>query len=152
MPLFSFHPTHRLFLVNGEWLHLKCKSEWRTTMASICDVKTRSLTHYVRLGLSRPVRYQHEEGALNSTLSLGLGASPVMPCLIRAWCYILSCRWVETLAMAGQEAHLLQPTQTNMSNFWETTVEGEWHAVVIRGERTYHAPWSWSWSKAPSVP
>lgn len=150
VPLFSFHSNKRLSWVDSEWLYLKCRSEWETTKASACDVKIRNLFHHARLGLSTPIGYQHEEGTLKPTLSLGLGASPNMPCLIRAWCYILSCRWVERLAIAGQQAHLLQPTQLNFSNFWEIAVAGEWRAVVIRGEKTYYAPWSWS--KVTSVP
>lgn len=144
VPAFTFNSKQRLSWVDGEWLHLKCKSEWGTTNASACDVKVKSLTHYARLGLSTPISYQHEEEALNSALSLGFGASPNMPCLVRAWCYILSCRWVERLAIAGQHAQLRQPTRLSLSNFWETTVAEEWHAVVIRGDSTYHAPWSWS--------
>ena len=144
VPLFSVHVNQRLLWVDGEWLYLKCKSEWETTAASACDVKTKHLTHYLRLGLSLPMRYQYEDAAINPTLSLGFGASTKMSSLIRAWCYILSCRWVESLTMAGQQAHLLQPVQMNLFNFWETAAQGEWRAIVIRDERTYHAPWSWS--------
>lgn len=142
-PAFTFNSKQRLSWVDGEWLHLKCKSEGRTTNASACDVKVKNLTHYARPGLSTSIIYQHEE-ALTSALSLGFGASPNMSCLIQALCYILSCRWVERLVIAGQNAQLWQPTRLTLSNFWETIVAGEWHAVVIPDNSTYHAPWSWS--------
>ena len=150
MPAFSFNSKQALSWVDAEWLHLKCKSEWGTTKASACDVKVKGLTHYARLGLSTPMSHQHEEGALNSALSSGFGASPNMPCLVGAWCYILSCRWVERLATAGQHAQLLQPTPLSLSKFWETTVGREWHAIVIRGESTYYAPWSSSTNASTS--
>ena len=144
VPPFTFDSKQKLSWLEGEWLLLRCRSEWRTTEASVCDVKARCLTHYARLGLSTPIRYQHEEGPLDPALSLGFGSSPYMPCLVRAWCYILSCRWIETLVTAGQQAQLRQPTQLSSCNFWETVVAGRWHAVLIRGKNTYYAPWSWS--------
>lgn len=144
VPPFSLNSKQRLSWVDGEWLHLKCRSEWETTKATACNVRVGDLTHYARLGLSTPISYDHEEGALTSTLSSGMGASPNMACLIRAWCYILSCRWAERLAIAGEHAQLLQPTPLSLSNFWEIALAGDWHAVVTRGENTYHAPWSWS--------
>jgi hypothetical protein len=54
VPAFSFDSKQRLSWVDGEWLHLKCKSEWGTTTASACDMKVKSLNHYARLGLSTP--------------------------------------------------------------------------------------------------
>lgn len=143
VPAFSWDSKQRLSWIDGEWLHLKCRSEWRTTKDPECDMKLRSLTHYVRLGLSSPISYQHQEGTLSRKLSSGIGTSPNMSCLMRAWCYILSCRWVERLARAGRRAQLLQPTPLSLTNFWETVVAREWHAIVIRGNYTYHAPWSW---------
>lgn len=153
VPSFSFDSKQRLSWVDGDWLHLKCRSEWETTKASVCDVKVKSLVHYSRLGLSTPISYEHDEGTWNSALSLGLGTSPNMACLIRAWCYILSCRWVESLTIAGQCAQLLHPMRLSLSTFWETILEGKWHAVVIRGKGSYHAPWSWSKNSlaSPSV-
>merc|ERR1711939_859673 len=65
VPAFSWDSKQRISWIDGEWLHLRCKSEWITTKASGCDVKVRSLIHYLRIGLSSPISYQHQEGTSN---------------------------------------------------------------------------------------
>lgn len=42
VPSFSFDSKQRLSWVDGDWLHLKCRSEWETTKASVCDVKVKA--------------------------------------------------------------------------------------------------------------
>ena len=144
VPAFTFNSKHRLSWVDGEWLHLKCRSEWTTTTTTECDVKVKSLSHHMRLGLSTPITYGYQQKIQHEAMPSRFGFSAHISFLVRAWCYILSCRWVEMLAKAGEDAQLWQSRRSETSDLWATAVTGEWHAIVVRGDQRYYAPWSWA--------
>lgn len=145
VPSFTFDTTQRLSWFEGEWLQLKCRSEWTTiTTTAGCEAKTQELSHCIRLGLSIPITYRYQQKIEHEAMPSPFGSSSHMSFLVRAWCYILSCRWVEMLASAGEDAQLWQSKRSDATDLWKTAVTEEWHAVVVRGDQRYHAPWSWA--------
>lgn len=151
VPVFTLDAQKRLFWVDGEWLHLKCRSEWTTTTTAECDVKIKNLSHHMRLGLSTPITYGYQRNIQHQAILSPFGSSPHVSFFVRVWCYILSCRWVEMLARAGEDAQLWQSRQSDTTDLWKALVAGEWHAIVVRGDQKYYAPWSWAKSGSTSL-
>ena len=74
----------------------------------------------------------------------GIGAEQAqyLSYLIFGWTYILSSRWVEILQDTEDKVFLRQSEKLHHHNFWEVVVGQHWQASIIRGEKTFYAPWS----------
>ena len=80
----------------------------------------------------------------------GIGADRAnyLSYLIFGWTYVFSCRWAEILQDTGEEVLLRQSEELNHHNFWEVVAGPHWQANIVRGENTFHAPWSLAASDA----
>lgn len=123
---------------------MKFALEWLTTRDTACDRPLKRTYHHQTLAALRPQKWEYLDASEDTSLWSGHQASQMkhLSRLILAWAYILSSRWVEILKTSGEKASMQQSEGISRDNFWEVIIERRWHAIVIRSDKVFYAPWS----------
>jgi hypothetical protein len=125
-------------------LTLKFELQIKTSVHPECDQPSRVFPHNLHLTRKEPQLYRVHEVSHASPLFPGLRVDRAcqFTCLALAWSYVLSCRWVEILQQAGEQATLQhQNVAPGSSESWAMLRRGEWCATATREGRVYYSPW-----------
>lgn len=123
-------------------LKVECAVRWITTAHTQCDQNEKIIRFGQHLGYAYPARYDIYDTApavfLYSGLGLNLGCD--FSCLILAWSYVLSCRWVEILQGSGHKAFLRHKSSGVTESTWHLILGSHWEAVLVWDEESFYAP------------
>ena len=134
----------KTFLIHDQFnLQLKFALEWVTTKDVACEQPTKRTYHYLTIGVPEPQACEELDVSRNTFPWAGFppDQTKYLPCLILAWAFILSSRWVEILTAAGEKVVMNQSEKIEKETFWKVVVDGQWQAIVVRGSKPFDAPW-----------
>ena len=137
------HPSKAFLIHDQPFPQLKYALEWVTTTYSACERPTKRTYHYLNIGVLEPLACESSDASENAFPWAGLQPDQMehhSP-LILAWVFILSSRWVEILAAAGEEAAMNQSEKMEKGTFWKIINGRQWQATMVRGGKTFYAPW-----------
>ena len=137
------HPSKAFLIHDQPFPQLKYALEWVTTKDSACERPTKRTYHYLNVGVLGPLACEYSDASENSFPWAGLQPDQIkhLSRLILAWAFILSSRWVEILAAAGENAAMNQSEKMEKGTFWKVITGRQWQATMIRGGKTFYAPW-----------
>ena len=144
VPAFYAQPSAAFSVLDEPFPQVRYVLEWVTTTDSTCDQPVKRTYHQQILGIAKPMGYEFINTSKMCPYWPGIGAdrAQYLSYLIFGWTYILSSRWVEILQATGEKVFLQQSEELNHHNFWEVVAGQHWQASIIRGEKTFYAPWS----------
>jgi hypothetical protein len=144
VPAFYAQPSAAFSILDEPFPQVKYVLEWVTTGDSSCDQPVKRTYHQQLLGIVKPMGYEFINTSEKCPYWPGIGAdrAQYLSYLIFGWIYVLSSRWVEILQDTGEKVFLQQSKELNHHNFWEVVAGQHWQASIIRGEKTFYAPWS----------
>ena len=137
------HPSKAFSILDQPYPQLKYALEWVTTKDLACERPTKRTYHYLNIGALRPLACEYSDASKNAFPWAGLQPHQTkhLSRLILAWAFILSSRWVEILTAAGEKAAMNQSENIEKGTFWNVVLGQQWQATMIRGGKTFYAPW-----------
>ena len=137
------HPSKAFLIHDQPYPMLKYALEWATTKDSACERPTKRTYHYLNIGTLGPLACEYSDASENTFPWVGHQSDPIeiLSRLILAWDFILSSRWVEILTAAGEKAVMSQSEKIEQETFWKVVIGRQWQATMIRGGKTFYAPW-----------
>lgn len=142
-PELCAHPSKAFLIHDQPYPQLKYALEWVTTKDAACERPTKRTYHYLNIGVLRPLAYEYSDASENAFPWPGLQPDQTkhLSRLILAWAFILSSRWVEILTAAGEKAAMNLSENIEKGTFWKVVIGRQWQATMIRGGKTFYAPW-----------
>ena len=143
IPAFRAQSSRPFMILNEPYPQVKLAFEWVTTTDSTCDQPVKRIYQYAKLArpqsatyslISSPEAYPYWPG-------IKFKRNEHFSYLILGWAYLLSSRWVETLKDSGEDTFMRQSDEMNDNNFWEVVAIRPWQAGIVRGGKTFYAPW-----------
>ena len=137
------HPSKAFVIHDQPYPQLKYALELLTTRDSACERPTKRTYHYLNIGVVQPLACEYSDVSENAFSWPGFQPDQIkhLSHLILAWAFILSSRWVEILTAAGEKASMNQSEDIKEGTFWKVVIGRQWRATMIRGGKTFYAPW-----------
>ncbi len=112
-------------------------------MLEACERPTKRTYHYLNIGVVQPLACEYSNASENACSWPGFQPGQIkhLSHLVLAWAFILSSRWVEILTAAGEKASMNQSEDIKEGTFWKVVIGRQWRATMIRGGKTFYAPW-----------
>ncbi len=144
VPAFRAQCSRPFMILNEPWPQVKLAFEWVTTIDSTCEQPVKRIYQYQNLARSQSATYRSISSPKDYPYWPGTKAerNGHLSYLILGWAYLLCSRWVETLRESGEDVFMLQSGEINDTNFWEAVAIRPWQAGIVRGGKTFYAPWS----------
>ena len=134
----------KAFLIDDQFNpQLKFALEWVTTKDVGCERPTKRTYHYLEIGVPELQACKKLDVSKDTVPWTGFPPDQTkhLPRLILAWAFILSSRWVEILTAVGTKTAMNQSEKFEIGTFWKVVIDGQWQAIMIRGAKTFYAPW-----------
>ena len=114
-----------------------------TTDDPECDQRFKDITYYQYIGLASPSAFEIIADNANFPFVFPDIRPGHLTSIVLAWSYIISCRWVEILLDAGENASFKHEFNAHLSeyNFWNLVINSRWVAQVERDNGLFVAPW-----------
>ena len=144
IPAFRAQYSRPFMILDEPYPQVKMAFEWVTTTDSTCERPVKRIYQYQKLARSQSATYSSISSPEAYPYWPGIKAkrNGYLSYLILGWAYILCSRWVETLKDSGEDTFMRQSGEINDNNFWEVVAMRPWQAGIVRGGKTFYAPWS----------